>query len=199
MKKPKYTLAQRLAAMTPSRRQNNISAIGHGRVTICLTQNKTTHMSPEDFIRARRYSWFAARCKRSGYWRVQHTVTMPDGCQRAVLLAQFLTGKLDVDHKDRNTFNNLRSNLRIATRQQQAYNRKSSSKTGFRGVIKTSSGRFAAQVRLPAGYTKHVGTFDTLIEAAIARDRAALVAHKEFATLNILEHPHTESPQRLAA
>ncbi len=74
-----------------------------------------------------------------------------------------------VDHKNHQTTDNRRSNIRAITTRQNHENRKNQSMYGP-GVYKrrTKSGRFAAQVQV--GKRKvHLGTFDTPQEARRAR------------------------------
>lgn len=71
------------------------------------------------------------------------------------------------DHIDRNKLNNTRENLRKVTTEQNMWNSslKKNNKTGVRGVHQTYNKKYAAQMRIK-GKTKHLGTFNTLLEAA---------------------------------
>jgi len=57
------------------------------------------------------------------------------------------------------------------------------SSTGYRGIIKKSNGRFEARCTIN-GKRKHIGTFNTAIQAALAYDQAAIKAGKKKSTLN---------------
>ena len=57
------------------------------------------------------------------------------------------------------------------------------SSTGYRGVKLLSSGRFFAKIYINRK-GKTVGTFDTVIQAALAYDQAAIKAGKKKSTLN---------------
>lgn len=87
-----------------------------------------------------------------------------------------------VDHIDRKKRNNRWSNLRLATRQQQKYNmtKRRDNKCGVKGVYKRESGRYRAQIKLPGGIVKHLGTFDTEYEAGEAYKAAAKEIHGDF-------------------
>lgn len=69
-----------------------------------------------------------------------------------------------VDHINRNTLDNRRANLRIVTPGENAQNRGSWGRLGFRGVSETRQGRFMA--RGGAGGKVRLGTYDTPEEAA---------------------------------
>lgn len=104
-----------------------------------------------------------------------------------VLMHRILTGaepRVPVDHRDGDGLNNRRSNLRIATTAQNGANSIDRERcSGYRGVYPNRK-RWMARVG-----GRHIGTFDTPLEAALERDRAALDAYGEFAVLNF---PATE-------
>ena len=86
-----------------------------------------------------------------------------------------------IDHEDRDKANNRWGNLREATKSQNGANMRlrSSNTTGIKGtgVLK---GRHRARIMLD-GKEHHLGYFDTLEEAAVARREAAERLHGEFA------------------
>ena len=95
-----------------------------------------------------------------------------------------------VDHKDRNPLNNTRDNLRIAT---QSENRRNviprhrltkRSQSRFLGVSWDAiRKKWKAYVGLNYK-TIWLGRFDSDVEAAVARDFAAVKFHGDFASLN---------------
>lgn len=97
---------------------------------------------------------------------------------------------LEVDHINRNKLDNRRENLRVATRQQNARNRRrqSNNRSGFKGVVVPAEGesKFRAVVKVEGRY-KCVGYYDTKEEAAAAYDSAATQYYGEFARLNVTE------------
>lgn len=90
----------------------------------------------------------------------------------------------EVDHKDRNKFNNTRDNLRPATSSQNKCNRalQSNNTSGYRGVYKMRSS-WTSRIKL-GGKPVVLGTFITKEEAALAYDIAAVKHYGEFAQLN---------------
>lgn len=95
----------------------------------------------------------------------------------------------ELDHDDGDGLNNRIANLKPANRDSNNRNasRRKDNKTGVPGVQLTSSGRYAAHIR-QGGRQVHLGTFDTLNDAAAARE----AAKQEF-----LYHPdHGKEPIR---
>lgn len=105
-----------------------------------------------------------------------------------ILMHRAILGASDgvyVDHINGNKLDNRRSNLRIATPQQSAYNTTKPNKNGYRGVT-LHAGRakpYQASIHLN-GRKKSLGYYATAREAAAAYDAAALLHQGEFAKLN---------------
>lgn len=89
---------------------------------------------------------------------------------------------LFVDHINRCTLDNRRSNLRIATHAQNMSNRVFN-RTGFRGVYETAQGRWRTTIR-HNGELLQLGTYDTAEEAARVWDAKAKELRGQFAMLN---------------
>lgn len=88
-----------------------------------------------------------------------------------------------VDHRDGNTLNNQRSNLRVCTRAQNMWNAKPSrnSTSSVKGVgFNRTSGKWIARVSVN-GERKQVGTFSDKQSAIDACRIAATELHGEFA------------------
>lgn len=96
------------------------------------------------------------------------------GC--GVRLHRYLLSPPDgytVDHKSGNTLDNRRSNLRLATHAQQAYNRKirSDNKSGVKGVC-LFNGKWRANIKV-GGKTIDLGSHDSIDDAGKAYANAA--------------------------
>lgn len=92
-----------------------------------------------------------------------------------------------IDHKNHDTLDNRRKNLRICTKMQNSQNLLRAwkkNRTGFKGVYAchTYDG-FYAQINMN-GKRTHVGSFKSKVEAARAYNLAALKEYGEFAQLN---------------
>ena len=97
-------------------------------------------------------------------------------------LHRYLLGfpDLQVDHIDRDTMNNRRSNLRVVTQSQNMANLglRKGSKVPFKGVS-INAGKYVATCN-----SVPVGTFPTAIQAALAYDAAAVIHFGEHAATN---------------
>lgn len=90
-----------------------------------------------------------------------------------------------VDHKNGNSLDNRKSNLRpCETNGENSCNRKmaKNNTSGFMGVNKSNS-RWMSRI-MKGRASMYLGTFDTKIEAALIRDIAAAKYHGEFAVFN---------------
>lgn len=89
-----------------------------------------------------------------------------------------------IDHIDQNKSNNAWSNLRLATHQQNQWNKGSGvrNKSGFVGVHRhTQNPTWVAQIAVN-GRTVHLGSFGSAEAAAKVRREAELRAHGQFAS-----------------
>lgn len=102
---------------------------------------------------------------------------------------------VEVDHKDGNGLNCLDTNLRIATRSQNASNRHYVNSTGYRGVAlrpKCITRPFMAQIDY-GGKNHNLGSFATAVEAAARYNAEAIRIFGEFAILNQIPEWEPES------
>ncbi|BAH33180.1 hypothetical protein RER_24720 [Rhodococcus erythropolis PR4] len=150
-----------------------------------LTRNGVATVDNIDFEYIRQFNWSLVD---KGYAR--RTIKVfgrPKNERMHRVIAERVLGvpigdKVQVDHKDGDRLNNCRSNLRVATHNQNSFNTRRKSKYGFKGVG-TNHDRFQANIK--AYQTKfYIGTFDTPEEAAWMRDQWAIELHGDFALLN---------------
>lgn len=90
-----------------------------------------------------------------------------------------------VDHASGDPLDCRRGNLRAATASENQGNRglDRDQSTGFKGVSRTGAGKWTARINRD-GRLRHLGTYGTQSEAAMAYDAAARLCFREFARLN---------------
>lgn len=151
---------------------------------INLTKNKKIRVDKNDLPILLQHSWcYCIKTKgQDGYAQTRIN-------NKCVWMHRFITNcpkGLTVDHINGDRLDNRRCNLRICTQQQNLINNigRKKRKSKFIGVYKHSQyNKFVAQLSIN-GKVKHVGVFNTEIEAAKARDNYSLFFNKEFAKLN---------------
>lgn len=158
---------------------------------IYLGENEFTIVEPPDYYKFGKYNWilwgtgynlYAVRSVKIGPLRTRimslHREIMNPPKRRLV------------DHRNTNSLDNRRANLRLATRAQNNCNRrKTSRKTASRFVGVSFDKNNPAWVSCIQykGKRINLGRFKNEIDAAKAYDAAARKYHKEFARLNFPE------------
>lgn len=149
---------------------------------IPLTQGQFAIVDDEDFERLSRFKWHAKKDDTLGKFYAQRKNGSGHESMQHEILGSPPNPGLSIDHRNLDTLDNQKKNIRWATNQQQCRNRRGWSKTGYKGVS-IDHGRFRVQM----GGNKNrinVGTFGTLEEAVKAYDETALRVYGEFALLN---------------
>jgi hypothetical protein len=154
---------------------------------IVLTQGKVTVVDDADAPMVAGHHWTAMRVpnKTRDTWYAKATGPGNTSILMHRLLLGAEKGQL-VDHKDGNGLNNRRENIRLASHQGNAANRRSVRgsemliRTAYRGVYKPDD-EFFFIVRV--GHDR-IGKYATAEAAAAAFDEAARKRYGEFARLN---------------
>lgn len=153
-------------------------------IEIPITKNKFTLIDDEDYELVNKYKWIASYCEGIDNYYVTCRIN-----NKTIYLHRLVMGfPIDfvIDHKDKNTLNNQKSNLRLCTRSQNQCNRSkhSNNKSGYKGVwYDKPRNKWQAEIQYE-NKKKHLGRFNTPEEAAIYRDAVAIQLHGEFAVLN---------------
>jgi len=152
---------------------------------IQLTQGKVARVDDIDYEYLSQFKWYfyAGYAKRKGPSPDRKTIPMH--CVIAERMGLQIDG-LEVDHEDQVKLNNQRYNLRPATKAQQKHNEglQRNNESGFVGVsFHKRVGKWRARIELNSK-EKHLGYFETALEAALARDDAAKELRGEFVWLN---------------
>lgn len=149
---------------------------------IPLTGGRWTIVDKADYDAVAHLRWRAGPGAKTWYaWHNFARGETPTSLHRYIM--QPPTG-LVVDHINGDGLDNRRINLRVCTQKENVRNRIHGpiSRSGFRGVFGHPSGR-EARIKVN-GKSKHLGTFATAEEAALAYDRAATEHFGEFAQTN---------------
>jgi hypothetical protein len=161
---------------------------GYDYRRINLGEGRFAIVDQEDFYRLNNFHWGAKGEDQLIY--AMRFVIEPNKKGKIVSMHREMMNApkgLLVDHRNGDTLDNRRSNLRLATHSQNMSNRgklKKKATSQYIGIfLEKSSGRWVVK-------TTHnnksiwIGRFDSEIDAARAYDRAAIKYHGEFARLN---------------
>jgi hypothetical protein len=158
---------------------------------IYLGEGEWTILDQKDYYRFGNLKW-GIEGKRDKFYAVCNIKIEPGRTKEIRLHREIMkppAGVL-VDHRNGNSLDNRRANLRLATHTQNMHNRqKIKTKTSSQYIgasLDKRSGRWASKIRCH-GKKIHLGCFGSDIEAAKAYDAAAKKYHGEFARLNFPE------------
>ncbi len=151
---------------------------------IGLTQGQVALVDDEDYDYLMQWKWYAQGSKKSNYFYAVRNEAKDKILMHRVILDLNDKSKT-ADHKNHNTLDNQKQNLRIASVAQNSCNRISLHKSSkFLGVNKTKV-RNTWRASITKNYTtKYLGSFKTEEQAALAYDMAAKAIHGEYANLN---------------
>jgi len=160
---------------------------------IPLTKGLVAIVSPQDYDRLAKYSWYATKCGRTFYAQRTARSALGRSRQYNVRMHREIMGVRNdmlVDHQNHNGLDNRPSNLRIATLAENGFNRRKTSalcSSRFKGVSwDKKQNVWRVQGRLNGKQTI-IGYFDNELDAAKAYDAWAVAAFGQFAALNFPE------------
>jgi len=152
---------------------------------IQLTKNQMAQVDDEDYVWLSRFKWHAAQCETVGKYYARTEMFNDKGKQTAFLMHNLILGAKNIDHRDGNSLNNQKANLRRATQRDNVINRiyENTQPFGYRGVRQISKIGYAARI-MSYGKYMHLGTFKSPHVAAKMYNEKAKELHGEFAVLN---------------
>jgi hypothetical protein len=161
---------------------------------IQLTKGMSTLVDDEDFNYLNQWKWYAHN-RRNKYYAARSNWIKIEGknyCETISLhrvLLNVIDKSIFIDHKDGNSLNNQKTNLRIATTSQNnrnAISRKNSSSKYLGVSFRKDCGKWRGIIsHNKKNYS--LGTFINEVDAAVAYNNKAILLHGEFAKLNIIE------------
>lgn len=154
---------------------------------IPLTKGFVALVDDADYERLNQWKWYASLSCRGKFY-ARRNIILENGKRGGIYMHKQIVGNdcEEVDHKDGNSMNNQRANLRpclmCKNRQNMSLSRRNTS--GFKGVTKFRE-KWRARIVVDKE-EKRLGVFNSAIEAAIAYNDAALKYHGEFSNLNLI-------------
>jgi hypothetical protein len=154
---------------------------------IPLTRGQVTIVDASDYVWLTQWNWYAHLDTSTGSFYAARR-TFVAGKKERIFLHRELLGlgfdkSYEGDHKDGNTLNNRRFNLRRATRTENRRNSgiQKNNRSGVKGVIwHKSSQRWVARIGVD-GRKIYLGSFRTISSAMLAYRAAVVQYHGDFA------------------
>jgi len=155
---------------------------------IYLGENEWTLVSPFDYYWLKNLNWYLNGNGKE-FYAFRNVKVGPGKTKMVSMHRQIMDPPqhLLVDHRNNNSLDNRRANLRLATHAENACNRpKIRTKTSSRYIgvyLEKRTGRYTSKIRVN-GKRLWLGRFTSETDAARAYDAAAKKYHGEFARLN---------------
>lgn len=154
---------------------------------ITLTQGKYALVSDKDYSYLNQWKWHAHKHKQR--WYAERSKRLSSGRALVISMHRLILGLQAGDskqgeHKDGDGLNNTRRNLRVASKNQNEYNRSKrvNNKSGLKGVHKVGN-RWVAYIGVN-GEKVYLGCFSSPQLAFKAYKKAARKYHKTFANFS---------------
>ncbi len=165
--------------------------------TIPLSQLQVAYVDDDKYEYINQWKWYARWDPGTKSFYAQRSVPIGNGKTKVVMMHRIIMNtpvNLWCDHRDHNTINNLRKNLRNITYRQNHENRKNQSKHGV-GVTRRKSGHYEkpfVAYAVVGEKQRHIGCFSTSEEASAAREKFLLNNDQDYKPLTP-ESPESES------
>jgi len=156
---------------------------------IYLGEGVWTIVDPDVYYRLGHHKWHLRGSNSKKFYAVRDVKTGPGRTKQLGLHREIMNQPkgLLVDHRNGNPLDNLKDNLRVATRAQNAQNRpkKQNTSSRFKGVSFHKRYKKWSATICYQGKNKLLGWFENEIDAARAYDAAARKYYGEFARVNL--------------
>jgi len=170
---------------------------------IPLTQGQVTVVDATDYEWLTQWKWFAIRNTGGAYY-AQRNIKIDGKWGSVIQMQRQILGlesgdRRKADHADRDTLNNRRENLRIATHAQNRANSKTSAASGLKGAYyRKDRGRWQGQIRVDKKCIS-LGFYDSPELAHEAYRVASLEHFGEFSRVGAIDglRTSTEGTRRL--
>ena len=162
-------------------------SIESGGKRIILTNGMIAVVDSDDYVRVSGFSWVPVSGRRGA--KTTYAVTrsrIGRGVRVSTLMHRIIMNAplgILVDHRDGDGLNNRKSNLRLATNQQNLANRgkNRNNSSGYKGVRRArSGGKWVARIKV-GGIEHHLGSYVSAAMAVSAYNAAAKKYFGEFA------------------
>jgi len=151
--------------------------------TIKLTQNQVALVSDEDYDFLNQWKWYAKKSGANSFIAMRGE--KESGKRKTICMHRVICPGEVIDHKDGNSLNNTRENLRSCTSNQSHQNRqRTKGSSQYRGVSWSKKNRkWIGRVKNDRR-SIYLGSFADEEQAARAYDKTAREVYGEFARLN---------------
>lgn len=156
---------------------------------IPLTKGKYTLVDDRDYGYLMGWKWQVLEGKRGRYCAKRSSARKRGEKRKNIYMHRIIMhydGNMDIDHINGNALDNRRSNLRICTRSQNHHNAglRSDNKSGYRGISwREDNKTWAARIDFN-NTSKHLGCFENIEDAVLARREAEEQYVGEFSFSN---------------
>jgi hypothetical protein len=160
---------------------------------IPLTQGKFALVDDNDYEELSQCNWCAAwNCHTRSFYAQRHSSSV-NGKRTIILMHRVILGAKsgqESDHRNHDTLDNRRENLRLCTHNENQHNQKPQmGSSSFKGISwHKLTHKWRAQIQFNAS-RHHLGCFTDELDAARAYDTAARILFGEFALTNFGENP----------
>lgn len=146
----------------------------------------------EDFEKLNKHKWHPQKGSGTSLY-ARREQTLNGKITKILMHREILSTPkgVETDHRDNDTLNNQRINLRLSTSKQNAKNKRlsKSNTSGYKGVCWDKyCSKWKASIRVDM-IRKHLGNFNTPEEAALAYNYASEIYHGEFSKPNKITLP----------